>query len=239
MERFSKLYPFTTENLNYLKKLDLTNKKVITVTGSGDHVLNIILAGCKDITTFDINWKTKYYTKFKIFLIKHFSYERYLKLLGLSNIKVSLINNRLFECKYFNAERILKQNPYLDKKNYYILKHYLKNIKIKYIHTSLERLNISENYDYMFLSNISDYLPSIYQEDYLNKYYLDIQKFLRNIKVIYFAYVYNYQNSHSRTDIDNINKVKRIFKKINIQKIDTALINTNAHNDAVLIIERR
>lgn len=239
MEKFSKIYPFATENLNYLKDIDLSHKKVITVSGSGDHILNIILAGSTDILTFDINKKTKYYTKLKIFLIKHISYELYKSLLGLSKRRISLINNSLFERHYFNSERIINQNPYLEETNYYRLRNKLKKAKITYIHSSLENLNITQEYDYMFLSNISDYLSHMYKNDYLYNYQKDINKFLINVKTIYFAYLYDYQNNHPRSDIDNIEKVKQIFKQIKIKKIDTALINSKAKYDALLIIERR
>lgn len=239
MGKFSKIYPFATENLNYLLDLDLHNKRVITITGSGDHVLNMILQGSKDITTFDINIKTKYFTKLKIFLINHLSYESYLKVLGLTNNKISLINNVFFECKYFSKERIMNQNPYLKKNNYYQLKRQLRKVKITYIHTNFEKLKLNEQYDYMFLSNISDYLKLMYKEDYLSNYHKDILKFLKNIKTIYFAYVYNFGSKYQRTDIDNIKKVKKIFHQMKIKKIDTALINTSAHKDAVLILERR
>ena len=38
MERFNKVYPFTTENIAGYMDMDLTNKRIITVTGSGDHI---------------------------------------------------------------------------------------------------------------------------------------------------------------------------------------------------------
>lgn len=46
MGRFNSIYPFTSENIaGYMKDLNLTGKKVITVTGSTDHILNVILQG--------------------------------------------------------------------------------------------------------------------------------------------------------------------------------------------------
>ena len=51
MERFSSIYPFTTENIaGYMSELDLKGKKVITVTGSTDHIINAIVCGTTDIT---------------------------------------------------------------------------------------------------------------------------------------------------------------------------------------------
>ena len=78
MERFSSIYSFTTENIaGYMNELDLTDKKVITVTGSSDHIINVILKGCTDITTFDINPLTKYYMDLKLSAIKELSYKEF------------------------------------------------------------------------------------------------------------------------------------------------------------------
>lgn len=82
MERFNSIYPFTSENIaGYMKDLDLTDKKVITVTGSTDHILNAVLQGATEITTFDINPLTKPYMDLKISALKNLSYEDFIKLL--------------------------------------------------------------------------------------------------------------------------------------------------------------
>ena len=58
---YSSIYTFTTENLGgYIKKLNLKNKKVLTVTASLDHMLNLVLNGVKEIDNFDINKNTYY-----------------------------------------------------------------------------------------------------------------------------------------------------------------------------------
>ena len=82
MERFNSIYPFTSENIaGYMKGLDLTDKKVITVTGSTDHILNAVLLGATEITTFDINPLTKHYMDLKIGAIKNLSYEEFIEFL--------------------------------------------------------------------------------------------------------------------------------------------------------------
>ena len=85
MERFNSIYPFTSENIaGYMKDLDLTDKKVITVTGSTDHILNAVLQGATEITTFDINPLTKPYMDLKISALKNtrFSEEKLSKRLS-------------------------------------------------------------------------------------------------------------------------------------------------------------
>lgn len=52
--RFSKIYPFATENLaGYMLRLDLDWKEVLTVSASGDHIINAYNNGAKSVTGFD------------------------------------------------------------------------------------------------------------------------------------------------------------------------------------------
>lgn len=74
-----KLYSFTTENIKgYISKFVLEDKKVLTVAGSGDHILNSVLGGAKDITAFDINLPALYFSELKIIAVLHFSFDTFL-----------------------------------------------------------------------------------------------------------------------------------------------------------------
>lgn len=53
-------YLWTNENMYLYDNEDLKDKKVLTVTSSGDHALNAILNGAKNIDSFDINLYSKY-----------------------------------------------------------------------------------------------------------------------------------------------------------------------------------
>jgi hypothetical protein len=54
--KFSKMYAFSTENLSsYFPKIDFKDKKVLTVSGSGDHAICSYLQGAKEVTIFDKN----------------------------------------------------------------------------------------------------------------------------------------------------------------------------------------
>jgi len=268
MGRFDSIYPFTTENIaGYMKILDLTNKKIITVTGSADHIINAILKGCKDITTFDINPLTKYYMDLKLSAIKYLSYEEFLNFLLYDtndSFNINILNklnlpnyskkfwleeleknkndglllkkSGLFNLKYFYPEDKIKYNLYLNKENYDIIKKNLEYVKIEFINSSVTNLDISEKYDYMFLSNISDYLNMFYENNELENYKKLIFNFLKNVKHIYFAYLYDIDGYKKRSYIDNINKVKEIFGKIEIHKFSSALHNSNV-KDGVLIKE--
>ncbi len=75
---FSKLYSFTTENINgYINDFDLFNKSLLTVGSSLDQCINAILMGCSDVTVMDINPFVKYYFYLKKAAILTLNYEDY------------------------------------------------------------------------------------------------------------------------------------------------------------------
>lgn len=270
MERFNSIYPFTSENIaGYMKNLNLTNKKVFTVTGSTDHILNAVLQGATDITSFDINPLTKPYMDLKISAVKNLSYEEFIQFLlfeSKMNLDYNLIssldmfnesknfwleqlskfnnngnelrNSPLFNTKYFNPYSKLWQNLYLEKSKYNLLKQQLKNVDITFINASLKDLRIEDNFDYMFLSNIADYLNLMYNRDELREYRDLLNKFQERVNIIYFAYLYDIGNSNPRTEIDDLRKVKEIFS--NFQKVEfkSALEESSKNKkDGVLILK--
>ena len=271
MGRFNSIYPFTSENIaGYMKDLDLTGKKVITVTGSADHILNAILKGATEITTFDINTLTKPYMDLKISALKNLSYEDFINLLlfesnmnldysiissldmsdeskmfwleqlsKFDNNGIELRNSSLFNTKYFNPNSKLWQNLYLEKSKYNLLKQQIKDANITFINASLKDLKVDEHFDYMFLSNISDYLSLMYNSDPLRKYRDLLIEFQKRIDIIYFAYLYDIGNSNPRTEIDNLNKVKEIFLNFQQVQFKSALEGSSQDKkDGVLILKR-
>lgn len=271
MGRFNSIYPFTSENIaGYMKDLDLTGKKVITVTGSTDHILNAILQGATEITTFDINPLTKPYMDLKISALKNLSYEDFIKLFlfesnmnldysiissldmsdeskmfwleqlsKFNNNGIELRNSSLFNTKYFNPNSKLLQNLYLERSKYNLLKQQIKDANITFINASLKDLRVDEHFDYMFLSNISDYLSLMYSCDTLKKYRDLLIEFQKRIDIIYFAYLYDIGNSNPRTEIDNLNKVKEIFSNFQQVEFKSALEGSSQDKkDGVLILKR-
>ena len=271
MERFNSIYPFTSENIaGYMRNLDLTNKRIITVTGSADHILNAILQGSTDVTTFDVNPLTKMYMDLKISAIKNLSYDDFINLLLFesdTNLDYNIIssldmskeskmfwleklskcnnngnklrNSSLFYTKYFNPDSKLWQNLYLEKSKYLSLKQKLNNSKIAFINTSLSDLKIDKDYDYMFLSNISDYLNLIYSDDSLKEFRNLLKEFQKRVNTIYFAYLYDIGNSNPRTEIDDIKKVKEIFSNFEQIEFESALEGSlKDKKDGVLILKK-
>ena len=144
----------------------------------------------------------------------------------------------LFNVKYFDFQNKIDCNLYLNEKKYAIIKDRLGLVKIKFIKSNLKDLKLNENYDYMFLSNISDYINTFYSDDYLVNYKKLIFKFLEKVKIIYFAYIYDVASKEKRSSIDNIESVKELFGDIKVKKFKSALLNVKTDaEDAVLIKE--
>ena len=271
MERFNSIYPFTSENIaGYMKDLDLTGKKVITVTGSTDHILNAVLQGATEITTFDVNPKTEPYMDLKISAVRNLFYEDFIKLLLFENNmnldyniissldmskksrafwleQLSKFNNNgielrkssLFNTKYFNPDSKLWQNLYLEKSKYDLLKQRLSGVNITFVNASLRDLKIEENFDYMFLSNISDYLNLMYSRNQLINYRNLLIQFQKRINTIYFAYLYDIGNSNPRTEMDDLRRVKEVFSSFGQVEFRSALEGSlEDKKDGVLILKR-
>ena len=83
-------------------------------------------------------------------------------------------------------------------------------------HKSLPNLN---NCDIVLMSNISDYIKNIYNEEtsYLEQYINDIMKKFKNKNnKIVCAYLYNIKNTIYRSKIDDPIYRKSIFNKLDI-----------------------
>jgi len=110
-------------------------------------------------------------------------------------------------------------------------------LDIKFINCNVDNLELKDNYDYMFLSNISDYLNLIYDQNVLEKYNNLINKFKKNVSHIYMAYIYDINKTDFRSEIDDIKLVKKIFGNVKIIEVKTALEDKKETKDGVLIVE--
>ncbi len=273
--RYSKLYAFTTENIGgYYLQTSFLKKKVLTVCGSGDHVLNAILLGSNEIDTFDINIFTYYFLKLKIAAVKTLSYTEFLDYfllennLSAMNYKLfqkmkkeleseiltfweaiyrdveydgrKLRNSSLFHNLYDTNEKKLMSNPYLKEENFTKLKGSINLSKVTFIESSLLNLKdkCKENYDLIFLSNISDYLNLMFSNNLLENYREKIvapltRKLNRNGK-LYFIYQYDIGNE--RSIVDNIKEVKKIF--LNVRELSFPSVVGENKQDRILYIGR-
>lgn len=111
---YTPAYPFNTEDSSALFKVYepyIKNQNVLTVTGSGDAVLDLILRGASKITCFDINKNAKYYAKLKLAAAKSkLPYEEF----------VSFFYNEEYGSEILNYETYLKIRHNLDENGRYV-----------------------------------------------------------------------------------------------------------------------
>jgi len=146
-DRFSWIYPFTTENINgYIDLFSLKDKSLLTVGSSGDQAINAILKDCKDITILDINPFTKYYFNLKKAALLTLNYEEFCKFFCYIDYpKVFKYNYDTFNVESYNKlKELLKQ---LDEQSFVFWDILFKNCNPEDIRKRLfeydeERLNV-------------------------------------------------------------------------------------------------
>lgn len=103
--KFRQIYPFTTQNLKaQYKFFDLKDKDILTVQGSGDQVIELLLNGATNIDAFDINPLTEYYTDLKLAAFRaRVSKQEYLDFFRYNDYPIfGQDNNRCFNYETFN-----------------------------------------------------------------------------------------------------------------------------------------
>ena len=269
MGRFDVIYPFTSENIaGYMEDLDLTGKKIITVTASSDHILNAIVQGATDITTFDINPETRYYMELKLAGVQQLEYEDFLKIFLFDNpmslnkeIIMSLITSK--DCKYYWEEKYRKNqnNGLLLKKSSVFYRKYFnpdsklkQNIylnKVKYQQVQNRLRNIKINFISTDLKNL--HLKETYDvlflsniSDYISLMYQEkpLERFTKKIyelseNVKTIYFAYLYDIGNSnRSEIDDIEKVKLFFPTLEEKRFPSALEKEKDKKDGVLILKK-
>ena len=187
-----KAYPSSNEILRDVFKEfgSLEGKKVLTVGSSGDQVLNAIYHGSKDVTLIDANIFAKFFTEYKIALIKNLDFNEFLYIFDLRILNGGMFEPKIFqrvfhdlspeaqafwgeifidqEWPYETVSRIMDysffkfSDFYRDENAYNNLKEKLKDAKISYIVSEFKDFpeDISDSYDIMLFSNIFDYMYS-------------------------------------------------------------------------------
>ncbi len=79
MNEYSRIYQNTTENIKiYMPFLDGDYKKALLPTSSGDHQIEAILDGINEITCYDLNRLSRYFTELKFAAIKNLTIEEFI-----------------------------------------------------------------------------------------------------------------------------------------------------------------
>lgn len=118
----SQIYSFTTENIaGYFEQLQFTNKDVLTVAASGDHIINAFYKGAKNVIGFDINYLALIFTELKLVALENLDYKEFMDFF--------MINDEDDIEKNQNA---LNHTIYINKIRKYLSKSIAKNWDVLY-----------------------------------------------------------------------------------------------------------
>lgn len=76
-KRFARMYLYTTENIAGYLSESARSETALTVTSSGDHIINLLYLGTKVINAFDINPLAKYIAELKVAAL-NLTYEEFM-----------------------------------------------------------------------------------------------------------------------------------------------------------------
>lgn len=257
--KYNKIYLFTTENLCYLEKFN--GKNVLSVCGSGDHILNSILYGAENILAFDINNLSQYILYLKIEAVKNLTYHEFIDFFifksfdyqifkKINKNKTLIFWEELYKYFNYNTEALynsnlfiknnenfyIRNNPYLNEINYNILKENILNISINFINCDLLEIKNEKFFDLILLSNISDYLNNIFHNNSLKKFNEFINILKEKNRIIIMSYLYDFRiKNNYRSEIDDINNINKYFNNVKIYYFEGAY-DANKQ-DAIIIKE--
>lgn len=174
-KKYGKCYLFTTENLTGIFNcIDVTDKNITTVAGSGDQYLNAYLLGASHVLIFDINPLTLPLVELKVASLINLEYPDFCNFFidGEDTFNKNTFNKLFkylsdntaayydFLLTHYPPKEIIKRtmhnfspslqklksiNPYMEPENYYKLKEILQGKEIDFIESDLTSLPINLN----------------------------------------------------------------------------------------------
>lgn len=210
---FCWLYPFTNENIDgYYKNIDFKNKNVLTVTSSGDHLLNASLYGSKEFDCFDTNPLAKYYVNLKIAAIKSLKYEEFIIFFFRK-----FINNK----GYFNKNiyKKIRNNLTNDHKlfwDYFFNTYTKKDITNSFLFTndqlSLKQLILSNKYmDKDNYYRLKEIIKNI-SINYYDKSFIELSNINKKYDIIILSNIIAYMNIEENQNL--LIQIKNTLEKI-------------------------
>lgn len=208
------IYKTTNEDVSIYQHLFNNKNSLMSVIGSGDQILNAILAGIYDIHCCDISVFPKYFLELKVAAIKALSQEEYmLYFFGVLNEESyekvrcylnndalkfwdslynffddrEIYNSTLFSSEPYNVNVQVERNLYLRK--YEVLKNNIEKVRLQYHEGNIYDVlnNSKDKYDIVNLSSVI-----YYNQELRNNY----KTFLNTItcledNAIVLSYLYN------------------------------------------------
>ena len=185
-EEYTTAFLNTNEPLGqYYKVFPIEGGRVLTVAASGDHILQAVCNGAREIDAFDKNKIALYFAKLKVAAVKaldqwefsHYykDFENigyYRKVRKYLDLDVRIFFDALYSSRnceeyidYLVDRGFLVENSkgyYAFDENYEKTKNNLERVKINYylstLHTVLDKAPPDSRYDAVFLSNIYNWL---------------------------------------------------------------------------------
>ena len=132
----SQIYSFTTENIaGYFEQLQFTNKDVLTVAASGDHIINALYKGAKTVIGFDINYLALIFTELKLVALENLDYKEFMDFF--------MIND---EDNIEKNQNALNYAIYINKLRKYLLKGTAENWDSLYKNFNNDGYNLRNSY---------------------------------------------------------------------------------------------
>ena len=182
------IYRFTNENLTMVYNFFKNRERVLTVTASGDQILNSILADVSHIDSFDISRFPKYFFELKKAGIKSLNVKDYIKFFCSDKlddesadyyydlIRENLVDdykkfwdslfsffdyNDILASTLFSNEpinNVVNNNPYLQGSKYYELREKIDDVLVNHYSMDVSNALKLGEYDLIYLSNIISYM---------------------------------------------------------------------------------
>lgn len=273
--RYSKIYLMTTENIKgFLQQYDLANQDILTVTGSGDQMLNAFLMGAGNVTCFDINplaflnaelkkaaISTLSYSEFISFFFQEF--QKFLDVHLYEKIRLELKDEALvffdylyskygsqeiFDKIYYRFhtpfEKMKNLNFYLEESYYEKLADILKTKKVTYLESNITNLReylTEQFFDMVLLSNISDSIDDIWEEDALKNFKRCIHSLSKSLKsngTIQVGYIYNCYSYNTLHSFHNKKKRQTIFTTDEFHTTFVEGFSYHDQSDAIITFQK-
>lgn len=233
-----------------LSSYDFKDKDCLTVLGSGVQALYMFMKGAKSVCAFDVNSLSIYYFEFlKAFIksgldfslyrklfIKSFGstdntykqildymegdYKTYFKVLYDKYGSDILTNRKLFNTVLISRYECCKYSGIFKKDNLELLRNKINDLNFKFINCDINNLKLNSYYDFMYFSNIMQYVSEMYNDDMissLKKYREVLMNLSNNLKedgVAYLSYIYGIDLlAIPNSDVFCLGSIEEVFKR--------------------------
>lgn len=194
------IFAATNEKINLYSSFYQNKSKILSVIGSGDQMLNMILSGCKKIDGFDISRFPKYFLELKKSGILSLSRDDYINFF----FDIDCHKNELYDDMYFEMRNYLKQED----------RNFWDGLINFYDWSEINESTLFSSQT-VVLDKIIEYNPYLQKENYLKlkELILNIkgQYYTGNIQLLSSKLNYQYDFIHLSSIIYYVNQYKKLL----------------------------